>query len=109
MHSPDKAKVVQSLGKFSNLPNIIVNKETQYAFDGGNLICKMGNWEKKLLSKKYSAVCCLCYTKVWRDCCNSISWTSSKPATKDHAHKSKAQSTLRWTRTSSDCNNQICN
>ena len=43
MHSPDKGKVVQSLRKFSNLPNIVVNNKNQYAFDGVNLICKMGN------------------------------------------------------------------
>ena len=29
MHSPDKPKLVQSLKKFSNPPNIIVNNESQ--------------------------------------------------------------------------------
>ena len=38
MHSPHKPKPNERSKKFSNHPNIIVNKETQYILDGGNLI-----------------------------------------------------------------------
>ena len=52
MHSPDTPKLVESLKKFSNPPNIIVNNVTQYILDGGNLIYKMGNWKKTSFSRK---------------------------------------------------------
>ena len=44
--------VVKSLRNFPNSRNIFVNNETQYAFDGGNLIYKMGIGKNKLLSNK---------------------------------------------------------
>lgn len=47
IQSPDKPKLVESLKKFSNPPNIIVNNENQYFLYVGNLIYKMGNWEKQ--------------------------------------------------------------
>ena len=52
-HSPDKTKLVKSLKKSSNPPNIIVNNKTQCILDGGNLIYKMRNWKKQTTFQKF--------------------------------------------------------
>ena len=73
MHCPDKLKLVEGLKKFSNPPNI-VNNEIQCVLDGGNLIYQMRNWKKQTnhyLTNFYE-VCCLCYAKFWKECCNSL-------------------------------------
>ena len=94
MHSPDKPKLAESLKKFLNPSNIIVNNETQYILDGDNLIYKMGNWKKQTTFQQIAMQCVIYVTHNFgKNVVMVFGGYPQKSTTKDHVHKSRAQST----------------